>query len=241
MPVTIWTHTALLSEASPWAGSGWRAVEAQHKNATLSLMHGNLDDQAALENILDEVKPILPQEAEGLNWLLFTPFRYRPRKGGSRFRAEGDLGVFYGAENCKTACAEVGYWRWKFWMDSDGLRGYSKSLQLTLFEFHAQTEWGIDLSIPPLSSNRGEWMHPSDYSHTQALAAQARLAGIELIRCESVRNAGGFCLAILSPNMFRGLTAYRNHQQTWNLHIEPPASITWQRALSGEGYTFAFE
>lgn len=241
MPVTIWTHIALQSKANPWAGAGWRAVEAQHKNATLSLMHGNLHDQAALENILDEVKPIFPQEAKELHWLLSTPFRYPPRKGGSRFRAEDESGVFYGAEDCKTACAEVGYWRWQFWMDSDGLRGHSKTLQLTLFEFHAQTVRGIDLTAPPFSSNRSEWMHPSDYSRTQALAAQARLANIELIRYASVRNIGGICLAILSPNMFRGLEAYRNHQQTWNLHIEPPAYITWQRELSGEGFSFEFE
>lgn len=241
MPVTIWTHTALQSEANAWTGSGWRAVEVQHKNATLSLAHGNLGDQTTLESILDEVKPILPKEAEGLHWLLFTPFRYPTKKGGSRFRAEGEPGVFYGTEDCKTACAEVGYWRWKFWMDSDGLRGHSKTLQLTLFEFHAQTERGIDLSASPLSSNREAWMNPSDYSHTQGLAVQARLADIELIRYESVRNKGGICLAILSPNMLRGVGAYRNNQQTWSLHIEPPSKITWQRELSGDGFSFEFE
>jgi hypothetical protein len=241
MPVAIWTHTALQSEATPWAGAGWRAVEAQHKNATMSLAHGNLSDQTTLENILDEVKPILPQETEGLNWLLFTPFRYPPRNGGSRFRGEDDSGVFYGAEDCKTACAEVGYWRWKFWMDSDGLNKHSKTLQLTLFEFHAKTERGIDLSIPPLSTNREEWMHPSDYSDTQQLANQARIANIELIRYNSVRNTGGICLAILSPNTFRDIDAYRNNQQTWNLHIEPPSKITWQRELSGHGFSFEFE
>lgn len=241
MPVTIWTHTALQSEAKPWVGTGWRAVEAQHKNATLSLAHGNLGDQATLENILDEVKPILPQEAEEMHWLLFTPFRYPPRKGGSRFRAEGEPGVFYGAEDCKTACAEAGYWRWRFWMDSEGLRGQSKTLQLTLFEFHAQTVRGVDLLVPPFSYNRDEWMQPSDYSHTQGLAEQARLADIELIRYESVRNSGGICLAILSPHMFRGIDAYRNNQQTWNLHIEPPAKTTWQRELRGDGFSFEFE
>jgi hypothetical protein len=240
MPATTWTHTALQSEAKPWAGSGWRAVEAQHKNATLSLAHGNLTDQAALEDILDAVKPILPRETESLHWLLFTPFRYPPKQGGSRFRAEGEPGVFYGAEDCKTACAEAGYWRWRFWMDSDGLRNRSKTLQLTLFEFHARTTRGIDLSVPPLSANRNDWMRPSDYRPTQALARQARLAGIELVRYESVRHGGGICLAILSPELFKGIDAYRNNQQTWNLHIEPPSKITWQRELSGDGFSFEF-
>jgi hypothetical protein len=240
MLATIWTHTALQSEVNPWAGAGWRAVEAQHKNATMSLAHGNLQDQATLESILEEVKPILPKDTDGLHWLLFTPFRYPPKRGGSRFRSEGEPGVFYGAEDRKTACAEVGYWRWRFWMDSDGLRGQSKTVQLTLFEFHANTERGIDLTSPLLAASRVNWIDPVDYSHTQELAKQARLASIELIRYESVRNQGGMCLAILTPNMFRGVEAYRNNQQTWNLHIEPTSKVTWQRELGDEGFMFEF-
>ena len=46
---------ALASEARPWEGAGWRAVEAQHKSATLGLVHGNLAEQDLLEVIL--VKP----------------------------------------------------------------------------------------------------------------------------------------------------------------------------------------
>lgn len=241
MPVTIWTRTALQSETKPWSGSGWRAVEAQHKNATMSLAHGNLADQITLENILDEVKPIVPKETEGLHWLLSTPFRYPTKTSGSRFRAVNDSGVFYGGEDCKTACVEAGYWRWRFWMDSAGLRERSKTLQLTLFEFHAKTERAIDLSIPPFSVDRELWMHTSNYRDTQVLAGQARLAEIELIRYESVRNRGGICLAILSPSLFRLNDAYRNNQQTWSLHIQPPAKITWQRELNNDAFSVEFE
>jgi hypothetical protein len=45
---------ALRPEARPWAGSGWRAVKAQHKNATITLTHGNIRRQAILEDIIED-------------------------------------------------------------------------------------------------------------------------------------------------------------------------------------------
>lgn len=83
-------------------------MEAQHRVATLALAGGSLEDQALLEDILDEAKPRYPPEVLGLHWLLATPFRYWPLPGGSRFRRRADPGVFYGAEDRKTACAECG-------------------------------------------------------------------------------------------------------------------------------------
>ena len=66
MPANTSMPTALPSEARTWTGSGWRAVEAQHRNATLGLVHGHLGNQALLEDIIEEIKPVLPAEAEGL-------------------------------------------------------------------------------------------------------------------------------------------------------------------------------
>ncbi|PKO24790.1 MAG: hypothetical protein CVU35_07475 [Betaproteobacteria bacterium HGW-Betaproteobacteria-8] len=242
MPANTWTPNALSSEARPWQGSGWRAVEAQHKVSTMALALGDLNDQSTLESILEEVKPLLPTEAEGLHWLLSTPFRYFPLPGGSRFRKRDEPGVFYGADDRQTACAEVGFWRWNFWMASEGLRNKAKSVQLTLFEFHAGTRQAIDLSRPPLSADRNLWVNPASYDATQALALNARKAGIELIRYESVRNPGGMCLAILTPQMFKNVRdPYRNNQQTWTLHIQPPNRITWQRELNNESFSFEFK
>ena len=160
-------HIVLASDIRPWLGSGWRAVEAQHKVATMRLVHGQLDDQSLLEDILEEVKPILPVEASGLHWLLSTPFRYCPLRGGSRFRGRDDPGVFYGAENVKTACSELGYWRLQMWLDSEGLSAKPASVQITLFEFHAMTEKSIDLTLSPLSDDRALWVDPVNYTHTQ--------------------------------------------------------------------------
>jgi hypothetical protein len=95
----------------------WRAVEAQHRVSTMVLVD-TLDEQALLEHILDDSKPVLPSAQRSLHYLLFTPFRYPPLPNGSRFRGPFDPGVFYGAEAIRTACAELGYWRWRLLRDS---------------------------------------------------------------------------------------------------------------------------
>jgi len=241
MLANTWTATALASEARPWQGRGWRAVEAQHRVATMRLALGRLEDQALLEDILDTAKPRYPLATQGLHWLLATPFRYWPLPGGSRFRRRADPGVFYGAEQRKTACAECGYWRLRFWLDSEGLSERASSVELALFEFRAATRQALDLSLPPLDADRAVWTRPSDYAPTQDLAGQARAAGIEAVRYESVRDPGGFCLALLCPTPFNAVkNPYRNRQQTWNLLIQPPNRIVWQRQLERESWVFEF-
>ena len=241
MSADTWTPTALASEFVAWQGSGWRAVEAQHKIATMGLVHGDVSAQALLEDILDETKPRLPPEVEGLHWLLATPFRYWPLPGGSRFRRREDPGVFYGAEERETACAEAGYWRLQFWNESTFLSEQAKSIPVTLFEFHATTQRALDLTQAPLVEDRATWMHPDDYAATQTLANAARQAEAEIIRYESVRHRNGRCLAIISSKMFRSIAEpFRNSQQGWSLLINPPHQLVWQRELSQECWTFHF-
>lgn len=235
--------TALLPEARPWQGSGWRAIEVQQKNATIALVKGDVVEQAALEDIIEGVKPALPAESQGLHFLLATPFRYLPRPpAGSRFRGRFDPAVFYGAEDIATACAEAGYWRLRFWLDSEALSVKATSMQMTLFEFHGATRALIDLTQPPFKARRKAWTRPDDYAATQALARQAREDGIEVIRSESVRNGPqGRCLAILTPRVFKAArNPFRNKQQTWNLFLQPPGLVLWQRSLDGEQHRFEF-
>ena len=242
MSANTWTPTALASEARPWLGKGWRAVEAQHRVATMTLVRGDLADQSLLEDILEEAKPVLPHDAKGLHWLLATPFRYWPKPpSGSRFRARTDPGVFYGADDEKTACAECGYWRLRFWMDSEGLASREASIPITLFEFHGATPRALDLTQPPLADDHARWTDPVDYSATQNLAGAARQAAIELIRYQSVRHPEGRCLAILTPRVFNGVDeAFRNVQHSWTLWLKPPGLTIWQRELTTESHVFAY-
>ncbi len=214
-------------------------VEAQHKVATMEIVGGNLGAQATLEEILEESKPPLPAEAGALHWLLATPFRYRPLDEGSRFRGRHDPGVFYGAEDRETSLAEAGYWRLRFWLDSDALRERSKSIPVTLFQFGAATAALIDLTRAPFEAHRPHWTHHSDYSATQALARKAREQRVEIIRYESVRRQPGTCLAILTPAAFRHAPEpYPQVAQTWTLHLEPHDRIVFFRDLSDEVFAF---
>ena len=114
MSLPTWTPSELRSEARTWKGKAWRLVEAQNIISTRKLVE-NVREQNILDEILDESKPKVPESCRHLDFLLFTPFRYRPYPHGSRFRPAGMTnGVFYAAQEYETAVAELAYYRMKF-------------------------------------------------------------------------------------------------------------------------------
>jgi hypothetical protein len=191
----------------------WRAVEAQHRVATLRLVD-NLAEQQILEQILEQSKPPLPAQAGGSNYLIFTPFRYLSPQP-SRFRAANDPGLWYGADEPQTVAAELAYWRWKFLADSDGLREAQVVTEHTFFQGRfAGLE--IDLTARPWSSLRALWRDASDYSACQQLAAAVRAHStpvIAAIRYESARREATACAAVFQMGAL-SLPA-RHQQQTW--------------------------
>src|SRR5512139_856231 len=133
----------------------WRAVEAQHVASTMALVD-TVAEQAVLERLVERSKPPVPREVAGLglHWLLFTPFRYPPPPGGSRFRGPTDPGVFYGADHLRTACAEVGYWRWRHLRDSPGLNSMPQRPQ-TVFRVPVSGR-AVDMRVPPFDVDRAQ-------------------------------------------------------------------------------------
>jgi RES domain-containing protein len=219
----IWTPPAVGSEAGRATRRLWRAVEAQHVASTLRLV-ANVEEQLLLERILDRSKPALPQEAADLHYLLSTPFRY-VSPIGSRFRAPADAGVWYGAEKERTACAELGFWRWRFLMESAGLESLGPSPQ-TVFRAGIDGRM-VDLTASPFKRARSDWTNPNDYSASQRFAQVARQAGVDAIRYESVRDpehAGA--VAVMSPACFKPRQPLE--QRIWLLTVRPEAAI-WQR------------
>lgn len=188
----------------------WRGVEAQHRVATMRLVD-DLDEQAELERLLEASKPPLPAAARPLHYLLATPFRYRSPHA-SRFRRGGERGVWYGAEEKLTACTEVGWWRWRFLMDSAGLRERELITEHTLFQARVRGV-AIDLGKPPWSARAERWTHPQDYSDCQALADAARERGVQWLRYRSARAAGGHNAAVLAPECLS--LPERFLQETW--------------------------
>jgi len=228
---STWTPRAVASETLRTRRRLWRAVEAQHIASTLRLVT-NVEEQLLLERLLDRSKPPLPSEATDLHYLLSTPFRYSSPIG-SRFRAPADSGIWYGAEAQRTACAELGFWRWRFLIDSDALQAIGPSPQ-TVFRAGIDGRL-VDLTRSPFKKSRAEWTHPDDYGPTQGFARVAHQAAVDAIRYESVRDPEhGAAVAVLRPSCFKPRKPLEQH--TWFLTVRR-AAVIWQR----EGETFEFD
>lgn len=181
-----------------------------------------------LETVLEDSKPPVPPGAAALDYLLYTPFRYPPFAGGSRFRGPFDPGVWYGADTLRTSCAEVGYWRWRFVTASHGLARLD-SVPHTVFQASARGA-AIDLRVEPFVRDRGLWTDPAVYDACQSLAACARTAEVAIIRYQSVRDPGqGACGAVLESRALAG-RAVRD-RQTWFLTVDRRRA-SWIRAAA---------
>nr|CAD6607530.1 RES domain-containing protein [Rhizobium sp. TCK] len=219
MFLPIWTPAALSSEARPVAGEFWRLVEAQHRVSTMKLVE-TVEEQALLENLLEETKPAFPPECVGLDYLLATPFRYGASyPHGSGFRRAGrTLGVFYATARVETAIAEMAFYRMLFFAESPDTPLPANAAEYTAFAASVATEAGIDLTMPPLDRDNHAWEHRTDYAACQALADAAREAGLDAILYRSVRDpACGVNLALLSADAFAAREPVE--RQTWRMRL----------------------
>ncbi len=211
-------------------------VESQFASSTLRLVD-NIREHEILEDILEASKPPIPDEAKGLHYLLFSPFRYaHTAMFGTRFRAKGDPGVFYGAETPRTAACEVGYWRWMFVQDSEGLKRLSPS-SFTAFSVPLD-DLSVDLREKPFNRDAVRWQHPSDYSATQAFAKITRQTKVGVIFYKSVRSqVDSFCVAVLDPKAFAQKSPDAN-TQAWVLTIAD--EVIWSRNQGEESFSLTF-
>src|SRR5437763_936817 len=149
------------------------------------------------EELHETSKPAVPPDAASQHYLLFAPFRYRSPVA-SRFRRAHGAGGWYGAEELRTACGEVAYWKWRFLMDSEPLRASALHTEHTFFQAKVRGRCA-DLTQSPWNGATRAWIHKSDFAPCQALAVEARLRELAWIRYAAVRAAGGSCGAVLKP------------------------------------------
>ncbi|MBL8378934.1 MAG: RES family NAD+ phosphorylase [Burkholderiales bacterium] len=219
-----------------WRAQVWRAVESQHLIATMRLVGDDLTAQAVLEDILESAKPPVPEDARHLHWLLATPFRYPAPPGGSRFRAVGDPGVFYAGLVRRVACAEAGYWKWRFVADSAGLARLDAHPMSVFPAAAAGRAW--DLTRGQLARRRRDWTRSADYAPTQALARRARAAGVQVLVYESVRDPeSGACAAVLDARALANRDPLPA-AETWYLTVNARGAV-WQRA-GVQAFSFDF-
>jgi hypothetical protein len=180
-----------------------------------------IEEQAILESLLDNSKPSLPPSAQNSHWLIATPFRYTSPQE-SRFRRANNPGIWYGAEEIETAAAEIGYWRWRFFAESVGLRENSLHVELTFFQAIFK---GVELDITqsPWIKLRSDWRDPNNYATCHALADAVRAQGltgslrIQGIRYESARLEHGVCMAVFDPHALSLITP--EVLQTWTCKV----------------------
>jgi RES domain len=178
-----------------------------------------LEQQEALERIIDETKNKVPDECQHLGFLLFTPFRYTPYPFNSRFRRSGSLeGVFYAAEATETAVAEAAFYRLLFYAESPNTPWPANPNEHTAFAAEARSPRVIDLTRKPFVAERDVWTDPTDYASCLHLVDVARSAKIDAIRYESVRDpAHRANIALLTCRAFAGSDVV--DRQTWHFHL----------------------
>lgn len=236
MSSTTWTPHAVASESKACELTLWRAVEAQHVVATRALVD-SLAEQELLESLLEASKPRVPRACAGFDYLIYTPFRYPPPSRGSRFRSYGDPGVWYGAEAVRTSCAELGYWRWRFVMDSRGLTRLD-GVPHTIFQAVVRGR-AVDLRQKPFVRDERTWRDQNDYDGCQALARVARAGEMQIIRYASVRDPEhGGCGAVLDCRAFSGTGGVRK-RQSWFLTVDRQRA-SWIRSGARSTATFEF-
>jgi len=178
-----------------------------------------LEEQAALERLIEETKPKVPDECRHLGYLLLTPFRYASYPHNSRFRRAGHSeGVFYASEFTETAIAEAAFYRLLFYSESPATPWPSNPGEHTAFAAEIATPRAIDLTRAPFDADRALWTQPVDTSSCLDFADAARAQGIEAIRYESVRDP--LSRANIALLTCRGFAEHDVvDRQTWHLHF----------------------
>jgi hypothetical protein len=215
----------------------WRLVEAQHRISTNRLA-ANADDQAVLEQLVEQAKPTMPAAARGLHFLLATPFRYGYAKPSRFRRALERPGIFYAAETIATAIAETAYWRLLFFSRSPGFAPPSNVVEHSAFTVPLRLTRMIDLTAAPFVKHAIAWMHPTDYTACQTLADRARRIDAQAIRYASVRDpAHRANLALLDPGGFASPAS--TIEQTWHFRYEAGTMTAFAALPSNARHTFS--
>lgn len=196
----IWQACHGEAHMRPLSGELFRLVESQQQIATLSYVD-TLEEQALLEEMLDQAKPAHALDSGGYHYLLRTPFRYPPLPWGSRFGRMHEPSLLYGGGSVQTTLAESAYYRFVFWHTMQAPPAKPRiHTEHTLFSARYKTERGVQLQAAPFDEYRPQLAHPSDYAATQQLGSDMRAAGVQAFEYVSARDPGhGICIALYTP------------------------------------------
>ncbi|MGK0269235.1 MAG: hypothetical protein ACI8Y3_001857 [Paraglaciecola sp.] len=170
-----------------YANSVCRMVETQEYAATTSLVD-DLEEQAILEQILDDFKPRYADNTQDLHYLISTPFRYPPLKYGSRFAAITEPSYFYASETIQTCLSEAAFYR--FYLIDGTETPFPKMIQSEHSLFFVQVMSSKTLDLTQISDLliQKQLTDPISYSITQQVGQHARKNGADLLRYFSARS-----------------------------------------------------
>lgn len=195
-----------------------RLVESQEQVATTHVVD-SLDEQALLEQLLEQAKPPTRPGSEGLHYLLLTPFRYPPLRHGSRFGQRHEPSIFYGSQTASTTLAEASYYRLVFWFGMQKAPPRPIRSRHTLFSIAYQAGAGIALHQAPFDEFRTTLTDPAHYSATQELGRRMRESGVLAFEFRSARDpGGGINVGLFEPG---ALSVSRPcHQEQWLCDVD---------------------
>lgn len=186
-----------------YQGRLYRIVETQQYAATTGLVD-NLEEQALLEQLLDEAKPPYKIGTEQRHYLISTPFRYPPLKYGSRFGNRHMPSYFYGSEHLDTVLAECAFYRLKFMHDMTTPYDDAVNSEHMTFSVSIATQNLADLCQIDDEHIQQQLCHPTHYQFSQAVGRYlTEQLGAQGLRYYSARRATGINLAIAEPDVIK--------------------------------------
>lgn len=186
------------------SGSLYRLVESQEQVATLGYVD-TLEEQALLEQMLEDAKPVYKEDLTAYHYLLSTPFRYPPLKWGSRFGGVHEPSIFYGGASIGVTLAESAFYRFVFWNSMAGtpIKKQIRS-EHSLFSVDYQSKYGVSLHQEPFDNYQHEISSPTQYTQAQQLGSAMRTSGVEVFEYLSARDPNkGICVGLFTARAFK--------------------------------------
>jgi hypothetical protein len=180
------------------------AADVEAVIALESLTNDRLRDEAG------EIRLVAPADrvaGPGAGYVM-APFTH-PHPSGGRF-SHADAGAYYAARTLRTAIAETSHHRAAFLrataegpMELD-MRVLEATLDAPLHDIR-----GMRATLPAVYD-------ADDYTASQALSRRLRSAGSDGVAYDSVRDAGGQCVAVFRPRRIRDCRDARHLTYVWD-------------------------
>ncbi len=200
----LWAACNGAQQVGNLTGTLYRLVESQEQIATLGYVD-TLDEQALLEEMLEQTKPAYKEDLTAYHYLLSTPFRYPPLKWGSRFGGLHEPSLFYGGVSVEVTLAESAYYRFVFWNSMTGLP-IKKQIRSehSLFSVAYQSLRGVRLHQAPFDKYQHEIASPTEYTQSQQLGTAMRTSGVEAFEYPSARDPQkDICVGLFTARAFK--------------------------------------